>query len=250
MLSETSAVSFRPLHRRLLSLLWFCGEFVADRLVSMLHLALMWLPGMGSRAERLALLLRQKDEDVLGVREFDLNHEVPTGLLEESQLRLHLFVDWAAWTLQSCLHYVLGDANDLKNVTQYKSNLSLRHFRAHQPRRRALNFSAKVQRVGYPFQQLFVKTVDGYKLELHRLPRPESEKVMFLQHGIMDSSYSFVAKGASDGLAFRAFDKGFDVFMGNFRGTSSLKHASQDISARGSDCRVPALAAACGARHG
>ena len=55
---------------------------------------------------------------------------------------------------------------------------------------------------------------------------------MFLQHGVMDSSYSFVAKGASDGLAFRAFDKGFDVFMGNFRGTSSLRHASDDISAR------------------
>ena len=106
-----------------------------------------------------------------------------------------------------------------------------------------------------------VTTADGYCLELHRLPRPNSDRVMFLQvrrasarpcapcpqqrteargsrapgavqHGIMDSSYSFIAKGASDGLAFRAFDKGYDVFMGNFRGTSSLKHSSDHISAR------------------
>ena len=72
-----------------------------------------------------------------------------------------------------------------------------------------------------------MRTADGYKLELHRLPRPCSDKVMFLQHGVMDSSYSFVAKGASDGLAFRAFDKGFDVFMGNFRGTSSLRYTTR-----------------------
>ena len=54
--------------------------------VSMLHLAVMWVPGMGSRAQRLALLLRSKDEDILGVREFDLNHEAPTGLFEDSQV--------------------------------------------------------------------------------------------------------------------------------------------------------------------
>ena len=49
---------------------------------------------------------------------------------------------------------------------------------------------------------------------------------------LQDSSYSFIANGASDGLAFRAFDKGYDVFMGNFRGTSSLKHVQPDISAK------------------
>jgi len=118
-----------------------------------------------------------------------------------------------------------------------------------------------VAQSGYPFEQIMVTTADGYCLELHRLPRPNSDRVMFLQvrrasarpcapcpqqrteargsrapgavqHGIMDSSYSFIAKGASDGLAFRAFDKGYDVFMGNFRGTSSLKHSSDHISAR------------------
>ena len=252
-LSETSAATIRPLHRRCISLLRFTYEFVTDRLVNMLHLSLMWLPGMGTRAERWALLLREKDKDAHGVREFDLNHEPHTGALEDAQLRLHLFIDWCAWTLRSCIHYCLGDAaspsvdvgaagaegaegaergGGVQVRDSRHESMSLRHFRVHQPRRRALNFSATVQRVGYPFQQLFVRTVDGYRLELHRLPRPGSDKVMFLQHGIMDSSYSFVAKGASDGLAFRAFDKGFDVFMGNFRGTSSLKHASDDISAR------------------
>ena len=58
MLSETSAQTIIPPHRRLLSFVWCCGEFVADRLTNLMHLSLMWLPGMGSRAERLALILK------------------------------------------------------------------------------------------------------------------------------------------------------------------------------------------------
>ena len=61
--------------------------------MNMLVLAVMWIPGMGSRAERLAKMLDEQEEN-FKVREFDLNDEAPTGLFEDSQLRLILFVDW------------------------------------------------------------------------------------------------------------------------------------------------------------
>ena len=72
---------------------WFCAEFVSERVMNMLVLAVMWIPGMGSRAERLAKMLDEQEEN-FKVREFDLNDEAPTGLFEDSQLRLILFVDW------------------------------------------------------------------------------------------------------------------------------------------------------------
>ncbi|EKX46646.1 AB-hydrolase associated lipase region-containing protein [Guillardia theta CCMP2712] len=237
--SETSVgTEMHPLPRRLFGLLRDLVYWVVDRIVSMLHLALMWLPGMGSRAQRLARLLGQSEES--SAKEVELDHEVSTGLLEDVQLRIHLTLEWICWMIRRFLHSVLGSRDYNRQIREedeltYRkelssSTLSLRKFRAHTPRREH-NFSAAVMRVGYPFQQIILDTADGYRLELHRLPRHNSDKVMFLQHGIMDSSYSFVARGASDGLAFRAFDKGYDVFMGNFRGTSSLKHASEDISA-------------------
>lgn len=133
-------------------------------------------------------------------------------------------LEWFSWHLRRSAAFFLGGrATDPVDENGVPLNTSLREFRLQNVRRQG-NFSDLVKKAGYPFEQCIVQTDDGYLLELHRLPRPGSKNVMFLQHGVMDSSYSFIANGASDGLAFRAFDKGYDVFMGNFRGTSSLKH--------------------------
>lgn len=51
------------------------------------------------------------------------------------------------------------------------------NFLPRQSVRRKGNFSDLVRRAGYPFTQHQVQTEDGYVLELHRLPRPDSDKV-------------------------------------------------------------------------
>jgi len=75
-----------------------------------------------------------------------------------------------------------------------------------------------VRRQGYPYEEIFVTTRDGYRISLERLPNPGSKKVLFMQHGVMDSSFTWVANGADASLAFQAHNEGYDVFLGNFRG--------------------------------
>jgi alpha-beta hydrolase superfamily lysophospholipase len=65
-----------------------------------------------------------------------------------------------------------------------------------------------------------VRTADGYLLRLVRLPRAESSRVVYFQHGLLDSASAWVASGAMYGLALRAWAEGFDVFLGNLRGTA------------------------------
>jgi len=92
-----------------------------------------------------------------------------------------------------------------------------------------------VRRQGYPYQEIFVCTDDGYILRLERLPNPGSRKVLYMQHGVMDSSFAWVANGADNALAYRAHDEGYDVFLGNFRGAGgdgARRHVKPDITDR------------------
>lgn len=59
-----------------------------------------------------------------------------------------------------------------------------------------------------------LETSDGYILTLHRLANP-GQKVVYIQHGLMCSSADFLVK---NGVAYQYFKRGYDVWLGNFRG--------------------------------
>ncbi|XP_018376591.1 PREDICTED: lipase 3-like isoform X2 [Trachymyrmex cornetzi] len=89
-----------------------------------------------------------------------------------------------------------------------------------------LDFVGLVKKYGYPTEEHYVTTEDGYILVIHRILRSllskgyQRKKIVFLQHGIICSSDCWVMIGAEKDLAFLLADEGYDVWLGNFRGTS------------------------------
>ncbi|XP_055375837.1 lipase 1-like [Condylostylus longicornis] len=75
-----------------------------------------------------------------------------------------------------------------------------------------------LKKYGYPAEVHSMVTADGYILEMHRIPRPGAIPV-YLQHGLMDSSGGWVIMGPHSAFAYYLYDHGYDVWMGNCRGT-------------------------------
>ncbi|XP_047337590.1 uncharacterized protein LOC124941332 [Impatiens glandulifera] len=89
-----------------------------------------------------------------------------------------------------------------------------------------------ITELGYPYEAIRVVTADGYILLLERIPRRDSRKAIYLQHGVLDSSMGWVSKGVVGSPVFAAFDQGYDVFLGNLRGLVSREHIDKNISSR------------------
>jgi len=96
-----------------------------------------------------------------------------------------------------------------------------------------------IEYYGYPCEIHEVTTSDGYILELHRIPHGIHEtanaingtrKVVFLQHGLIDSSFTWVSNPPDQSLAYILAEAGYDVWIGNSRGnTYSSKHVYMTV---------------------
>ncbi|KAI3876421.1 hypothetical protein MKW92_038148 [Papaver armeniacum] len=88
---------------------------------------------------------------------------------------------------------------------------------------------------GYKCQEFTVTTKDGYILSLQRVNsakgNPKTKEPAFLQHGLFMDGASWFLDSPKQSLGFILADSGYDVWVGNTRGTRySRRHKNLDAS--------------------
>lgn len=86
------------------------------------------------------------------------------------------------------------------------------------------NFEQITKDYGYPFEQHYITTSDGYILKMFRIEHGRNGKEsnnrppILIQHGVFDSADFVVCHGPEDSPAFYLANLGYDVWVANSRG--------------------------------
>ncbi|CRK94337.1 CLUMA_CG007852, isoform A [Clunio marinus] len=121
------------------------------------------------------------------------------------------------------IHDIEHLRNVLPNVREYR-----RRFSSHQTFHCVADkLSQIINNSGYCGECYKVKTNDGYILKVHRVKAQNNltdKGTVFLMHGLFRDSSDYLAAGPKVSLPYYLADHGYDVWLGNARGT---KHSNE-----------------------
>ncbi|XP_055618888.1 lipase 1-like [Toxorhynchites rutilus septentrionalis] len=84
-----------------------------------------------------------------------------------------------------------------------------------------------IRKYGYEVEEHQVRTEDGYLLGMFRIPTRSTprKQPVFMMHSLFSSCADWVLIGPKHGLAYLLAERGYDIWIGNARGTRySRKH--------------------------
>lgn len=143
-------------------------------------------------------------------------HATMSGLVEDLRFAVEVIISNTCSYFSACVRYMfLLDRATPKELKQQKSKARrrLRQWK----RLHTFSASDAILKAGYPLEECLLTTEDGYQIQMHRIPRRNSSKVVFFQHGVLDTSLGWVSRTTGGSVAFAAYDDGYDVWLGNTR---------------------------------
>ena len=148
---------------------------------------------------------------------------------------LYIFISSFILSLSSLYYLYIGKHQVIiEKINNFTEEKILSHIDTSMQNKHISSYQKIINEAGYSFEEHKIITEDGYILTAWRIPCLLNEsnldlyktrQPVILQHGLIDSSYTWLLLDKNHSLVFLLVNNGFDVWLTNTRGNAvSFEH--------------------------